>query len=105
MDADRFQQIARTVADPSRLAALRLIAERGEVTCSCLKDHLGLTAATVSHHVKELTASGLVSARKEAKFHYLKLVPGVWQEWLRALEREIPATPAAPASSLRRRSK
>lgn len=89
MDDEQFQLIARAIADPSRLAALQMIAKRGEVSCSDVRDHLGLTAATVSHHVKELTASGLVAQRKEAKFTLLSLTPRVWESYLRELRRRI----------------
>jgi ArsR family transcriptional regulator len=89
MDDEQFQQIAKAIADPSRLAALRMIAKRGEVSCSDLRDHLELTAATVSHHVKELTGSGLVAQRKEAKYVLLSLETGVWEAYLRELRKRI----------------
>jgi DNA-binding transcriptional ArsR family regulator len=89
MDDEQFQLIARAIADPSRLAALQMIAKRGEVSCSDVRDHLGLTAATVSHHVKELAASGLVAQRKEAKYTLLRLVPRVWEAYLRALRQRL----------------
>ncbi len=82
-------QIARTVADPSRLAALTMIAQQGEVSCSAVRDRLGVTAATVSHHAKELIESGLVLQRKEAKFVMLSLDRNVWNAYLRELERRV----------------
>lgn len=90
MSNEQFQQIAKSVADPSRLAALELIAQRGEVCCSDIRDRLGLTPATISHHVKELTAAGLVLQRREAKFVVLKLDRKVWAEYLRELARRVP---------------
>jgi ArsR family transcriptional regulator len=90
VDDEQFQQIARTIADPSRLAALQMIATQGEARCMDVREHLGLTAATVSHHAKELIASGLVEQRKEAKFLYLSLNRKVWDSYLKELERRIP---------------
>ena len=90
MDDSQFQQIARTVADPSRLAALEMIARQGEVSCSAFREHLGLTAPTISHHVKELEATGLVRLRKEAKFVYVQLDRAVWKAYLRELQRRVP---------------
>lgn len=88
MNDDQFALISKTVADPSRLAGLRIIAA-GEVTCSELKDHLGLTAATVSHHVKELTATGLVHSRREGKFLLLALNREVWKDYIRELQGRV----------------
>jgi ArsR family transcriptional regulator, arsenate/arsenite/antimonite-responsive transcriptional repressor len=90
VDDDQFQQIAKTVADPSRLAALQMIATQGEASCSDVRGHLCLTAATVSHHVKELAASGLVQLRREAKFVYLRLNRAVWTAYLKELKRRVP---------------
>ena len=90
MNDGQFQQIAKTVADPSRLAALQMIAGGNEVSCSAVRDHLALTSATISHHVKELVSAGLVHHRREAKFVYLSLNRAVWNAYLRELNRRIP---------------
>ncbi|MEZ5354371.1 MAG: metalloregulator ArsR/SmtB family transcription factor [Bryobacteraceae bacterium] len=89
MDDRQFHQIAKTIADPSRLAALEMIAARGEASCSEIREHLNLTAATISHHVKELADSGLVHLRKEAKFLYLTLNTTVWNDYLATLRSRI----------------
>ena len=90
MDSDQFQLIAKTVADPARMAALQMIAKRGEVSCSDLCQRLTLTAATVSHHVKELSATGLVHQRREGKFLILSLNQSVWRAYLKELARLVP---------------
>ena len=90
MSSEQFLAISKSIADPSRLAALELIARRGEVTCSDVRDRLDLTPATVSHHVKELIAAGLVRQRREAKFLILALETSVWEDYLRELGRRIP---------------
>jgi ArsR family transcriptional regulator, arsenate/arsenite/antimonite-responsive transcriptional repressor len=90
VDEEQFQQIAKTVADPSRLAALQMIARQGETSCMDVREHLGLTAATVSHHAKELAATGLVHQRKEAKYLMLSLNRKVWNAYLQELQRRIP---------------
>ena len=90
MDSDQFQLIAKTVADPARMAALQMIAKRGEVSCSDLCQRLTLTAATVSHHVKELSATGLVHQRREGKFLILSLNQSVWRAYLKELARQVP---------------
>ena len=90
VDDGQFQQIAKTVADPSRLAALQMIARGEEVSCSAVRDYLELTPATISHHVKELVSAGLDHYRREAKFAYLSLNRTVWDAYLRELNRRIP---------------
>ena len=91
MDDNQFHRIAKTVADPARLTALEMIAGKGEMSCSGVCDHLGLTPATVSHHVKELTAAGLVHQRREGKFSFLSLNQAVWRAYLHELARRIPS--------------
>lgn len=56
----------KAFCDESRLQILDLI--RGEETCSCviLKD-LTISQSTLSHHMKILVDSGIVSARKDGK--------------------------------------
>jgi ArsR family transcriptional regulator len=90
VDDSQFHRIAKTVADPARLSALQMIAGKGEMSCSGVCEHLGLTPATVSHHVKELTASGLVHQRREGKFLILSLNQAVWRAYLRELARRVP---------------
>lgn len=62
------------------------------MSCSGVCEYLGLTPATVSHHVKELTASGLVNQRREGKFLILSLNQSVWSAYVRELARRIPST-------------
>ena len=88
VDAEQFQQIAKAVADPSRLAALEMIA-RGEPTCMDVRCRLGLSPATVSHHMKELAACGLVTLRREAKFVHASFNCDVWKAYLGELNRRI----------------
>ena len=48
-------------------AALQMIAGKGEVSCSGVCEHLRLTPATVSHHVKELLGADLVHQRRDGR--------------------------------------
>jgi ArsR family transcriptional regulator len=88
---DQFRRIAKTLADPARLAALEKISDNGEASCSVLRDCLNLTAATISHHVSELIDSGLVDQRRDGKFLILSLNQKVWKAYLQELQRRIPA--------------
>ena len=90
MNDDQFRRIAKTLADPARLAALERISSDGEASCSVLRECLNLTAATVSHHVSELIESGLVHERREGKFLILAVNQQVWKAYLNELARRIP---------------
>ena len=51
----------------------RIAASREAPTCSCVREWLGLAPATVSHHLRELEAAGLVSVERDGKFAYISL--------------------------------
>ena len=53
----------------TRLGAFELMVEAGRdgVTAGSLAESLGVPPQTLSFHLKELTASGLVSARREGR--------------------------------------
>jgi ArsR family transcriptional regulator len=90
VEDEEFHRIAKLVADPARFAALQMIAAQGEVSCSGLCQHLHLTPATISHHVKELSDAGLVFHRRAGKFLILSLNTARWGAYLRELARRIP---------------
>jgi len=70
--------ILKALADPRRLALLERIATAGcPLGCVQALAALSISAATLSHHVKELQTAGLIDVRREGKFAYLTLRPGV----------------------------
>jgi ArsR family transcriptional regulator, arsenate/arsenite/antimonite-responsive transcriptional repressor len=60
------------LAQESRLALFRVLVKRGPegFTPGVLAEKLGITAPTLSFHLKELQNAGLVSARREGRFLY-----------------------------------
>jgi ArsR family transcriptional regulator len=91
MDETQFNRIAKALADPQRFALLRRIAEGGrdEVACQVLVAEFTVTPATISHHIKELAAAGLVAGRKEGQCVYLTARPDVTTAYLREVERRL----------------
>jgi DNA-binding transcriptional ArsR family regulator len=57
-------RVARLLADPMRRAILNIL-RRGQLTQAELADNLGLTNATVSHHLSLLKRIGFLSVAKE----------------------------------------
>ena len=74
----RRTAILKALADPRRFELLERIA-RAQCPLSCAEagTALPISAATLSHHVKELETAGIISIRREGKFHYMSLRPGI----------------------------
>ncbi|HBY59409.1 MAG TPA: ArsR family transcriptional regulator [Solibacterales bacterium] len=89
MDDAQFERIAKALADPSRFAVLARIAGEREVSCSSLGEALAISMPTISHHLKELAAAGLVEARREAKFVYYRVRREIATEYARDLQRRL----------------
>ena len=68
-----------------RYQILSRIAGQDELACANLRCDLPITAATLSHHVKELSAAGLIDVRKTSKFLYLKMRKQVWKDYISTL--------------------
>ena len=84
----RRAAILKALADPRRFELLERIAKAGcPLGCSQVRAALPISAATLSHHIKELETAGLIDIRREGKFHYLSLRSGV----LEALATQLAA--------------
>ena len=70
--------ILKALADPRRFELLELIAKnRCPLGCSKALAEMPISAATLSHHIKELELVGLIEVRREGKYAFLSLRPGV----------------------------
>lgn len=70
--------VLRALADPKRFELLERIARASSpLSCTTVRGALAISPATLSHHIKELQACGLIDVRREGKFHFLLLRPGV----------------------------
>ena len=80
---DRFHLISRALADPRRYDLLRKISEAGDtLACENLRGCTEVSAATVSHHMKELETAGLVDSTRDGKFVTYRLRRDVLQTYL-----------------------
>jgi ArsR family transcriptional regulator, arsenate/arsenite/antimonite-responsive transcriptional repressor len=85
--------ILKALADPRRFELLERVAEaQCPLSCAQARAALPISAATLSHHVKELETAGIISIRREGKFHYLSLRPGVLEALAAALSALEPRT-------------
>lgn len=82
---ERIHQIGKALADPRRLELLRRIGKAGTLACESLRCNCVITAATLSHHMKELEAAGLVEATREGKFVNYALRRDVLDAYLASL--------------------
>jgi ArsR family transcriptional regulator len=82
----RRTAILKALADPRRFELLeKIAAAQCPLACSQALAAMPISAATLSHHIKELETAGIISIRREGKFHYLSLHPGVLKSVAAAL--------------------
>lgn len=77
-DAQRFAQLLKAVAEPTRLRLVSIIAaQENQEACVCdLTDPVGLGQPTVSHHLKILVDAGILNRDKRGVWAYYSIVPG-----------------------------
>ncbi|UYB36347.1 metalloregulator ArsR/SmtB family transcription factor [Arthrobacter koreensis] len=77
-DAQRFAQLLKAVAEPTRLRLVSLIAAQdNKEACVCdLTEPVGLGQPTVSHHLKILVDAGILHREKRGVWAYYSIVPG-----------------------------
>jgi len=73
--AERVAPLVKALADPVRLRLLSLIASHaGGEACVCdLNDAFELSQPTISHHLKQLHAAGLVDREKRGVWVYYRV--------------------------------
>jgi ArsR family transcriptional regulator len=76
-DAEELAGAFKAIADPARLRLLSYIAAqpRGEACVCNLIEPVGLAQPTVSHHLKVLTAAGLLERERRGTWMFYRLVP------------------------------
>ncbi|HWD77262.1 MAG TPA: metalloregulator ArsR/SmtB family transcription factor [Kribbella sp.] len=77
--AAELAKLFKAMADPVRLRLLSLIASHaGGEACVCdLTDAFDLTGPTISHHLKVLRESGLITGERRGTWVYYRVHPEV----------------------------
>ena len=86
---DRALNILAALAEPTRLAAIRLLWD-GQEHCVCeLMERLGATQSRMSRHMAVLKAAGLVVDRRDAQWVRYRRTPNVPAEGERLVEAAL----------------
>ena len=77
-EAAELEQLFKALADRHRLQILNCLARAdGEAVCVCeFQPLLGIKQPTVSHHLKQLVAAGLLEREKRGTYAYYRLKAG-----------------------------
>lgn len=62
---NELAEVAKALGHPARIAILKELAQRNVCVCGEIVDTLPLAQSTVSQHLKELKAAGLISGTVE----------------------------------------
>jgi len=72
MNEEKISEICKALGEPTRLKIINLLTNGEQCACRLL-DEFHITQPTLSHHMKILSKTGLVSVRREGKWAYYSI--------------------------------
>ena len=90
LTASQRLAIFKALGDPRRMEIVERLGQRTcgqSAACSDMRECLPISAATLSHHLKELETAGLIAIEREGKFAKLSLRRNVWNAFLADLHK------------------
>ncbi len=73
-EAEATARVFKALGDAARVKIVSVLAASNEPVCACeFVPALGLSQATVSHHLKKLTDAGLLEREQRGKWAYFSL--------------------------------
>jgi DNA-binding transcriptional ArsR family regulator len=85
---NKVAKYAKALAHPARIAILKILAGKNTCQCGDIVEELPLSQSTVSQHLKELKAAGLICGDIEGTRVCYCINPKEWlaaQQWLNQL--------------------
>ncbi len=71
MDNEKLAAAFKALGDPTRLRIYQAIKAQDDICACMILEEMDITQPTLSHHVKQLCAAGLVNCRKDGRWmHY-----------------------------------
>ncbi|OKS87388.1 ArsR/SmtB family transcription factor [Mucilaginibacter polytrichastri] len=68
MDIKQFERISKALGDPHRIRIMQQVGKSpGCMQCADIVEMIDLTQSAISHHIKQLTESGLLIAEKQGR--------------------------------------
>ena len=89
MERAQVEKISKALADETRLMIFEAISAKGHMNCGELVSLRGVTAATVSHHLRVLQEAGLIECRRDGQFIYNRSIPEKIEEYTAALTKIV----------------
>ena len=65
-------KVFKALGDSNRYSILRLLVEKGELSCADFDDKIELSKPAMTHHYHVLENAGLIDVRKEGVHYYMK---------------------------------
>lgn len=81
MDSIKIAEAFKALSDENRITILKTL-KNNEMCAGDILELLDITQPTLSHHMKTLVESGLVVARRQAKFTYYSISPTLAEDIL-----------------------